>query len=315
VKIVALLRPECPRAFSEAFRFAATVAGFQGQVYSSPEEFQAQSRTLSATEELHYLFCTLDDREFAQALLSERGFVHSVATTHKATLGDPEKRALQSGFARHVLPFFDRPGSDQDLRERLLSTFWRWKIPQFKTLEHELPYARVQRMQVHNSHQKDLVSQSVEEFLSQFAGLTSPRFKATFLPRALEVTDELVQNAVAISCINQDSNFSLQAEEAIDVTFGFDGGNFGVSVSDARGALLPWTFFRKALGHTGDTPSFENSRGPSLGLGLRSSLALSHSLTAQVAVGRFCCVTALVPYLRTTADFDASPKRVEYFGL
>jgi hypothetical protein len=310
MKILYFAPQDAPRSLTEAFRFAATVSGFHGLVCQSAEDFQAQSRQLTAKEEIHFLLCSLADRSVAEVLLAEHGFIHSLATTHQSPLTATEKRDLHSGFSRHVLPIGGgEPSQAQEnlFREGLLSTFQRWKIPRLVTLENEIPYATCHRMFVQTSGRKAQVLLSVEEFLLGFSRLTSPRFKSTFIPRALEVTDEFLLNAIAIS--------SGSAEAAIEVAFGFDGGTFGVSVSDARGALLPWTFFRKVLGNSADTSSLKTSQSPSLGLGLRSSFALSRSLTAQVAGGRFCCMTALIPYARSLGEFDGESKRLEYFGL
>lgn len=317
MKILYLQPQENPRTCTEAFRLAAAVSGFHGIVCTTPEELQSQSRTLSQAEELHYLVCDLESRSVAQTLLTERGFVHSVATIHSTPLRDEQKRALQSGFARHVLPVAcDSAAQAPSLREQLLSTFRRWKTPRLSSLACDLPRADCLRMTIQNPRHRGEALAKIEDLLSGFSPLASGRFKSTFIPRAVEVADEFILNAVAASGADPEHDFELSTDERISVSFGFDGGMFGVSVEDAHGSLLPWTFFRKAFGLNEDSSTPEPAGIPSrasLGLGLRASLAISQSLTAQVASGRFCCMTALVPYER--ASTALKPKRLEYFAL
>jgi hypothetical protein len=318
MKILLLAKKDFPRAFSEVFRLTAAVSGFRGVVCSSEDEFQSESSRLSSCEELHYLVAPLSDRKCVQSIVAKRGFVHSVVTFHSAHPSADEVRDLESGFVRHLIPL--REATDEGvaaLRENLSSTFSRWRVPTLQTLAAELPYARCQTMQIRTQKERSAALESVENTLAALAPLAAPRFKSTFVSRCLEVVDEFLLNAITATGVDTNAAFELQEEQVVQLSFGFDGGTFGVSVTDQAGSLRPWTFFRKALGVDADSPSADTERGTSLALGLRSSLAVSRSLVAQVAPRRFTCISAFVSYGRSggAASAVSEPKRLEYFAL
>ena len=318
MKILLLAKKEFPRAYTEVFRIASAISGFRGVVCSSEDEFESESSRLSSCEELHYLIAPISDRKCVQNIIARRGFVHSVITFHSTHPSTDEVRDLESGFVRHLIPL--KEATDEgvaELRAILASTFSRWQLPTFQTLAAELPYAKCQTIHIRTRNECNVALEAVENTLTALAPLAAPRFKSSFIGRCLEVTDEFLLNAISATESDPNAAFELKEEQIVKLSFGFDGGTFGVSVTDQVGALRSWTFFRRALGVEEDSPSANTERIKSLGLGLRSSLALSRSLVAQVAPRRFTNISAFISYGRSGGAASASSelKRLEYFAL
>lgn len=301
------------RVTLEAFRLASALAGFQGLVCENSEALLALSRSLTAKEEIHGLVCFLEDRECAQTLLAEHGFVHSVCALYQKAPTREERRDLQTGAIRTLLPVpSDLTSARPTLRESFLRVFARWQEPTSPALDEELPLARPLRFTVRTGEQRRSLLRAIEEDLGALAPHAQTRYTSSFLPRTLEVTDELLLNAFAVTGVSVEKEFCLPFEDAIEVECGFDGGVFAVSVRDRRGALRPWTLFRQIYGEVSEAPSYNEAGRLSFGLGLRTTFEVSSLLIAQVAPHRSTRMTALVPYERASADKSKPLPRVEY---
>jgi len=153
-----------------------------------------------------------------------------------------------------------------------------------------------------------------EVFEREFAmiGELSQKFmREGMFPRGWQAASELFDNALRATLGEAKSeDFVLASHGAIDMSFACDGETLGVSVTDKRGTLEPWTFFRSVFSR----PSEAALPGKtSLGMGLRATLASSASVIASVSPGSSTCVQAFLPLERSQRAVAMRPKRVEYF--
>jgi hypothetical protein len=140
------------------------------------------------------------------------------------------------------------------------------------------------------------------------------------------ITEELLMNAIYDAPVAggrhhygelpRTTTVELRPNEWSRLTYGCDGGVFGISVTDPFGALTRQKLFqylKKVLRRTDSTNLIDTKKGGA-GLGLFKILYSSHALICNVLPGEKTEVMALIDIQHQVRDFSKMARSVHYFA-
>lgn len=130
------------------------------------------------------------------------------------------------------------------------------------------------------------------------------------------LTDELLLNAIfnanpRMRGIDRARAFNLEEHELIEISWGYDGEYFGVSVMDPFGRFTSDTI----MNFVSSQRSAESiAHSPSAGLGLKFIFDKAHQVITNVKKEKATEVIALVKFNARILDFETQKKSFYYFG-
>ena len=131
-----------------------------------------------------------------------------------------------------------------------------------------------------------------------------------------ELADELVMNAVfnanpRLKEAKRDLPFQLEDKEKVEISWGFDGEYFGVSVVDPFGRLHKDTVLYYINDKTRKLDDVNLRK--SGGIGLRMSVDRLHKMVFNIHENKFTEVICLIRFERKLVDFRKIPKSLHFF--
>lgn len=176
--------------------------------------------------------------------------------------------------------------------------------------------SKVNRRLVSDAHSKREAIEAVSAYVSNLGdpGYQHPYDEYSRIISGL--TDELLLNAIfnanpRMRGINRAETFSLAKSEQIEISWGYDGEYFGVSVIDPFGRFTSDTI----MNFVSSQRTAENiARSPSAGLGLKFIFDKAHQIVTNVQKEKATEVIALVKFNARLLDFETQKKSFYYFG-
>lgn len=176
--------------------------------------------------------------------------------------------------------------------------------------------SKVQQRTVSDSRSKRDVLDAVSSYIARFGdpGYLHPYEEYSRIVSGL--TDELLLNAIFNAnprmrgCKRADE-FKLTEGEQIEISWGYDGEYFGVSVKDPFGRFSSDTI----MNHVSSQRAMESiAQSTSAGLGLKFIFDKAHQVITNVQKDQVTEVIALVKFSTRMLDFEARKKSFYYFA-
>jgi hypothetical protein len=166
-----------------------------------------------------------------------------------------------------------------------------------------------------NENKREAI-QSVADYVSK---LGDPGYNHPFheySTRMAELIDELLLNAIfdanpRLNGADRSKPFQLSDKELVQVSWGYDGEYFGISVRDPFGKFQSETILK----YLGQSRSFTDlTTSKSGGLGLKLIFEKAHQVIANVQHEQVTEVIALVKFANRLREFEEQKKSFYYFG-
>lgn len=172
-------------------------------------------------------------------------------------------------------------------------------------------------------HMKMVSNESKQEILNEISyfieNLGDPGYSHPFgeyAARVAVLTDELLLNSIfnanpRFKNVDRSLPFSLSDQEAIEISWGYDGEYFGVAVRDPFGQLAKNTILERVS----QSKNIEVDIGltPSAGLGLKMIFDQSHQLITNIKREKATEVIAIVKFENRLLDFERNKKFLFYY--
>ena len=166
-----------------------------------------------------------------------------------------------------------------------------------------------------NSRDKEAVLQELEFFVTHFAGPQNKNRTREYARRICELADELILNAI-FDANPQMANhprslpFQLETHEAVQLKWGFDGDQFGISVADPFGLIDKDTIL-KFIDENNHNPDFFLQK--SAGLGLKIVFERLHHFIVNVHPRQKTEVICLLRFDKRIRDFESRIRSFHFF--
>lgn len=160
---------------------------------------------------------------------------------------------------------------------------------------------------------------AINDLYSYIENLGDPGYNhpyTEYARRVSEMADELLINAIfdanpRFRDVDRSLPFSLDARESIEVSWGYDGEFFGVSVRDPFGRFACDTILKYVAARRTKDHMLEASSG---GLGLKLIFEKAHRVVTNVQAENATEVIALVRFDARMLEFERRKKSFYYFG-
>ena len=175
--------------------------------------------------------------------------------------------------------------------------------------------AHYHTMRISNSRDKETVLQELEFFVLHLMGPQNKNRSREYSRRVCELADELVLNAIFDANPRMENHsrsfpFLLSPKESVDLKWGFNGNQFGISVTDFFGRIEKDTIL-KFLDKDFTTQDLELQK--SAGLGLKIVFERLHHLVVSVHPSVKTEVICLLRFDKRLRDFESRIRSFHFF--